>query len=159
MKVQKSVNAILVGKKFNRKSALNVHIRTDHEKTKFFCDICGVSYTREFGLKIHIKTVHKRKKTEKIITKSVTEAKNNHKCDRCDKTFSRMDKLKIHINSVHEKVKHKCDICNQLFSRKDKVTRHKKTVHENQNLHECKISMWQRFFKIRQIEHAFTTCA
>ena len=45
-------------KQYTRKSSINRHVTSTHERVKFKCDICQKLFTDKHKLKQHIKSVH-----------------------------------------------------------------------------------------------------
>uniref|UniRef100_A0ABD2X578 C2H2-type domain-containing protein n=1 Tax=Trichogramma kaykai TaxID=54128 RepID=A0ABD2X578_9HYME len=122
-----NVKSEICYKSFGRKSGLNKHTSTIHDRNKpFECEICHKTFAQKGHLKMHIGTVHNRIKP--------------FECDICYKSFGEKRTLKTHVRGVHYREKpFQCDIFHTSFGQKYILKSHIVTVHDRSKLFECDI--------------------
>lgn len=86
-------------KSYTSQTHLNEHMKTIHDKVRYFCKICCEPFAVKNYFKKHIETVHKGVKA--------------FSCKFCDKSYSVSNNLKNHINVHHSKnkIKYKSNQC------------------------------------------------
>lgn len=107
-------------KAFRKKSALESHIRTVHQKS--VCDICGKSFYNVDGLRLHIR-VHTGFKPYACIT--------------CDKRFIRKQLLDIHIRTHTGEKPYACEHCGKRFSQRTPLRIHTR-LHTGEKPYVCR---------------------
>ncbi|XP_037774630.1 uncharacterized protein LOC119571360 [Penaeus monodon] len=111
------------GKKFSRKSHINIHMRVHTKEKPYRCDICYKDFSQRSNLVSHMR-VHKKEKP--------------YSCEICNKGFSKRDYIVTHMG-VHTKEKpYNCDICNKAFSQKINLVNHMR-VHKREKPYYCEI--------------------
>ena len=102
------------GKSLAGKTALNVHIRTIHEKRRdFMCNECGKCFTQRVALQVHIKGMHS------------DEKRAGYACPKCDKVWSSERGRQLHMEKTHnEKYMFGCQNCPQKFEFKPLLRAH-----------------------------------
>lgn len=130
----------LCDKKFGKKSGLDRHFMTVHQKQKnFMCDLCDKAFGEKAQLKKHKRT-HSNIDDSTFCLICCENFKNirehyekNHQnlknvCQNCFKRFSRRQELEVHLKKCHRILQHLlfCDCCNKIFSNKLLLKRHLK---------------------------------
>ena len=139
---------------FSRKSDLNVHQRTVHDRIKpFECQECGKAFGHKSHLNEHQKSVHdgikpfqckecgkyfSRKSDLNVHQRTVHDGIRAFTCQDCDKSFSQRSHLNEHQRSVHDGIKpFECQKCGKCFGQKHNFAAHQKSVHDKMKLFEC----------------------
>ena len=102
------------GKSLAGKTALNLHIRTIHEKRRdFMCNECGKCFTQSVALQTHIKGVHS------------AEKRAGYACPKCDKVWTSERGRQLHMEKTHnEKYLFGCQFCQEKFEFKPLLKAH-----------------------------------
>ncbi|XP_048003769.1 PR domain zinc finger protein 5-like isoform X6 [Leguminivora glycinivorella] len=123
-------------KTFDKKSALQKHIRSFHRKHTFNCPDCPETFPTKRTLQTHAKKVHdKNTGVEKGMAKSryaefmkVTQGENPYACRLCDFACAERGPLLSHIRSKHLR-QMACPICDQYFPDQKLLDAHKTQPH------------------------------
>ena len=110
-----STTCTTCGSRFQRRSALRLHMRKQHERPKsILCSSCPATFTYPHDLHNHIKDRHLAR----------------HECVQCEKTFGDRSGLRSHVQVVHCGLRVQCPICERKFSSKYAVRGHIESIHE-----------------------------
>ncbi|XP_037947773.1 zinc finger protein 182-like isoform X2 [Teleopsis dalmanni] len=94
-------NCEICGRLYTSKQAMDVHIKTTHQKTGFPCEICGKVYAIRKGLEIHMR---------------FHNGDFPFHCDLCPKKFAQVCHLNTHINIHHNNLRFYCGVCGRVFT-------------------------------------------
>ena len=93
---------------------LRIHIKREHMKVTYDCDVCEKAFLSKGNLKQHKDIVH-------------SEVKVNE-CDICGLKMSTSVALKYHKETVHDQIRDNCKICGKSYERKNLYS-HMYSVH------------------------------
>lgn len=102
-------------RKFCKRSNLEQHRRSIHEKVRYPCDMCGKQWTRRDARDRHVKSCLGR------------QPKARHLCSDCNMHFSSAFGLRRHASAVHDGKKFPCRYCGRDFSRVYRTDQHEKS--------------------------------
>lgn len=90
--------------------------KSEEDKRRFSCEICGFAFAMRSNLKRHIVTVH--------------EEQRQFKCELCGSAFGLKQNLATHVRVKHEKSRpYGCEVCGQRFGYKQVLQNHQKNIH------------------------------
>ena len=100
-------------KSFKESKYFYIHVRVDHEKSPYNCDVegCEAFYHTPDGLRAHKNRAH--------------HAISKYKCESCNKLFVGDVHLNVHKSAVHEGKIYKCDLCDYTYISHDSYKKHK----------------------------------
>lgn len=109
-------------KSYKKKSALDAHIKTKHEKVGLECNICHQLFAYLSYLQNHMKS-HKEK--------------GEYKCKPCNKTYKQKSGLNFHIKKEHSNYSgFKCKACGHKSKTKYDAKVHNR-IHTNEQPYKC----------------------
>jgi KRAB domain-containing zinc finger protein len=125
------------------RSHLEMHVRSQHEKIKEICEVCGRGFSDRSKLNKHLSKFHpviveeekesvgtenlnKRKATETLENKSKkSKGVSSLRCSTCTAEFKELKNLNKHIKNLHSTKNIKCDNCSYTTNDLYNFQRHK----------------------------------
>ena len=123
------------------RSHLEQHIRSQHEKVKEICEVCGNGFSDRSKLNRHVKKFHhadlqekkesqgvenlnKRKATD-ILENDAKRNKGSLRCSICTAEFKELKNLNKHVKNIHRDKNIKCDNCSYTTNDSYNFKKHK----------------------------------
>ena len=136
-RVKKEWSCAVCGKRFDRPSLLQRHVRTHTGEKPHACDLCDKAFSTSSSLNTH-RRIHSGEKPHacNLCGKKFTASSNlyyhklthtsekPHKCTKCAKSFSTPGDLRGHMHSHNGTWPFRCEVCSRGFTKQTNMKNH-----------------------------------
>ncbi|XP_063707128.1 zinc finger protein 567-like [Culicoides brevitarsis] len=99
-------------------NSMKFHIERDHEKLRYFCDLCGKNYNAKLNLTKHMQLAHL--------------GRDRYPCQFCERIFRSWSSRRFHVKTKHSEapLPHICEFCGKGYAKGTALKNHQATHSE-----------------------------